>query len=121
MTGFLQKTFGGLRPAYYWRHFVFAAAFAALLIYVAMNGKQPVDTGFYVFAVVNTVLYPYARFVWESCVSFILGDNIFVVNAWLLLLTKLFTIAMCWCLATIIAPAGLIYLYFHHSKQSLDS
>lgn len=120
MLSFLQKTFGGLNPRYYWRHFFFAVAFAALLIYVALNGKQAPDNGFYVYAIINTLLYPYTRFVWESCVNFILGDNIFVVNVWLLLLTKLFTIALCWSLAMVIAPLGLIYLYFHHAKQQLE-
>lgn len=119
MISFLQKTFGGLSTAYYVRHFFFGALLTALLIYVSLNGQQPVDIGFYFFAIINTLLYPYARFVWESCANFILGNNIMVVNVWLILLTRLFTIALCWCLAMFIAPVGLIYLYFHHEKNRL--
>lgn len=117
MTNFLQKTFGGLAPSYYWRHFFFGALLTALMIYVSLNGNKPVQLGFYFYCVINTLLYPYARFVWESCVNFILGNTIFVANIWLMLLSKLFTIALCWCLALFIAPVGLIYLYFHHEKN----
>jgi len=48
--------------------------------------------------------------------SFIMGRNVFFVNAILMLFVKLMTMLLCWALAIFIAPVGLAYLYYHHSK-----
>jgi len=71
---------------------------------------------FWVLLAVNSLLYPYARFVYEGIVGFIMGDNVFVVNAFLMLFTKLITMSICWCMAIFIAPIGLLYLFIRHSR-----
>lgn len=68
------------------------------------------------FVVVSTLLYPYSRFVYESIIGFVMGGNVFFVNAIFMLFTKFVTMAMCWGLAIFVAPVGLAYLYYHHSK-----
>ena len=40
--------------------------------------------------VANALIYPYSRFVYESIVDFIFGNNVFFVNALFLLATKIF-------------------------------
>lgn len=72
-----------------------------------------------VLIVVNTPLYPYSRFVYESITKFIMGENVFFVNAFLMMLVKVMTMAICYMLAVFIAPVGLVYLYFHHNKQAV--
>jgi hypothetical protein len=42
---------------------------------------------------------------------------VFFVNAFLMLFVKLITMALCWAGAMFIAPVGLAYLYYHHSKK----
>jgi hypothetical protein len=66
-------------------------------------------------------LYPYSRFVCESVIDFIVGDNVFWVNAFMILTVKFVTIALCWSLAIFIAPVGLACLYFYHSRQAQQS
>jgi hypothetical protein len=65
--------------------------------------------------VVNTLLYPYSRFVYEGVMGFIVGQNVFWMNV---LFMKLVTMALCWSCAIFIALIGLAYLYYHHSKGS---
>lgn len=55
--------------------------------------------------------YPYARFVYEGITDYILGTNVFYVDAWLLLAWKLLTMFLRWAFAIFIAPVGLAYLY----------
>jgi hypothetical protein len=74
--------------------------------------------GMAVFLVANTLLYPYARFVYEGVVGFVLGHNTFYVNAMLMLFVKALTMLLCWLFALFIAPVGLIYLYVHHSRAA---
>jgi hypothetical protein len=113
----LRKTFGGLSREYYFRQFVFGLIFPAMLYATSRNTKSGLPVVMAVLMVVNTLLYPYARFVYESVVDFFMGRNVFFVNSILMLITKIFTMALCWTFAMFISPIGLLYLYFHHSRQ----
>ena len=69
------------------------------------------------FSVVCTFLYPYSRFVYESTIDFIIGDNEFYTETEVVLTFKVFTMMACWLFSALIAPIGLSYLYFYHSKH----
>ncbi|WP_118776128.1 hypothetical protein [Haemophilus haemolyticus] len=119
---FLSKTLGGLSRAYYTRQFLFGLIFFISIVAISYNGYN--YTGNTSILVKNVILgliclllYPYSRFVYESIIEYILGDNVFFVNVPLMLVTKLITMAICFVFSIFIAPIGLIYLYFYHSKQ----
>ncbi|WP_232279896.1 hypothetical protein [Shewanella denitrificans] len=116
LKNIIKKTFGGLSTEYYLRQIFFAALFSAFILYVVAQGEGPIQYGFIGLLIANTLLYPYSRFVYENVVGFILGRQVFFVNAIFMLVVKLLTIALCWCLAIFIAPIGLLYLYFRNSK-----
>ncbi|SEG08992.1 hypothetical protein [Marinobacterium lutimaris] len=118
MQDVFRKTFGGLTTQYYLRQFFFGVLVAAFFIFMTINAKQSMDIGSIIYAVIATLLYPYSRFVYESIVNFVLGDNVFFVNAIFMLIVKFFTIVMCWFLSIFIAPVGLAYLFYHHSKAA---
>ena len=111
----LLKTFGGLTPSYYFRHFVFGLIFPAIYIFLMTQSGQ-IDFFLIAFMTINAFLYPYSRFVYESVVGFIMGENVFFVNAFFMLAVKLITMLLCWVFAIFIAPLGLAWLYFYHSK-----
>lgn len=114
----LRKTLGGLSPQYYVRQLFFALLIAGVYLMVFMQSARPLAAGPLVFLGISTLLYPYARFVYESCVDFLVGGNLFVLPALLMLLVKLITMVMCFVMAIFIAPVGLAYLYWHHSKNA---
>ena len=121
MHPILAKTFGGLSTQYYVRQFLFGLIFPALMLFAMTHSKTPHPLSFSVIATLalNTFLYPYSRFVYESVVNYIMGGNLFFLNALIVLFTKLVTMMLCWALAIFIAPIGLVYLYFHHSRRVL--
>lgn len=112
----IEKTFGGLSAQYYFRQLIFGFLVSLFVFYVSTQGGKNIRFGVLAFIVLNTFLYPYARFVYESVVGFVMGENVFFINAIFMLITKFLTMAMCWVLAIFIAPVGLAYLYFHHGK-----
>ncbi|AXV72976.1 hypothetical protein CJO75_02735 [Ralstonia solanacearum] len=116
----IAKTFGGLSAQYYIRQFLFGLILPALIFFALSHGTEPrpVPATTYALFAVNTLLYPYSRFVYESIVGYIMGENVFFVNAVLMLFVKLMTMAICWSFAIFIAPIGLLYLYIHHSRSS---
>lgn len=118
MNQFIQKTFAGMDKQVYLRHLLFGSLFLILPFYAMLNSDNPVRADQIAFFVVNTLLYPYSRFVYESLIDYILGKNVFFVNALLMLIVKLFTMLMCWGLALFIAPVGLAYLYYINSREN---
>jgi hypothetical protein len=115
----IQKTFGGLTRQYYTRQLFFSCLmltfFAWFLFHAGQASQQPVKALIFGgYCIVNALLYPYSRFVYESIVHFITGNNVFYGSAPVMLMTKAFTMMMCWCLAIFIAPIGLGYLYLRN-------
>ena len=113
----IAKTFGGLSKSYYFRQLFFGLLFLALIIFTSSLTSQGVSFGLVFVASISTLLYPYSRFVYESVIGFITGGNVFFVKASLMMFVKLMTMAACWSGAVFIAPVGLAYLYYHHSKN----
>ncbi|CAJ0731815.1 MULTISPECIES: hypothetical protein [Ralstonia] len=116
MQSIFAKTFGGLSRPYYFRHFLFGLIFPAFFFFFVSHAGKPAPFPVVLFFIVNTFLYPYARFVYEGVMGFILGSNIFFVNAIVMLFAKFTTMLICWAFAIFIAPIGLVYLYFRHSR-----
>ncbi|MFX1695878.1 hypothetical protein PWR66_00760 [Paraburkholderia sp. A1RO-5] len=118
MQSVLSKSFGGLSRPYFIRQLLFGLIFPAMTVFAFTHGSRPASLPAHlvVALVVNTLLYPYARFVYEGGVSYIVGDHFFIVPTVALVFFKGLTMAMCWALAIFIAPVGLIYLYFRHSR-----
>ncbi|WP_060989132.1 hypothetical protein [Photobacterium leiognathi] len=119
MKHLLTKTLGGLDRTYYFRNFLFGLPFCVFLIYLTLSYNGEVKDFYFklFFPVISTLLYPYAKFVYDSIIEFIMGDNIIVSGLGLAVIVKLFVISLVWIFSIFIAPIGLIYLYFYHSKQ----
>ena len=126
MKNIIAKSLGGLNGQYYFRQLFFGGAFSLLYILLLSQNDQTSssfaqDIFLYGYLFVSAFLYPYSRFVYESIVSFIMGDNVFFANAIIVLMVKIITMAICWSMAILIAPLGLIYLYIYHSRtQNID-
>ena len=114
MSSFLRRTFGGLSLSYYLRQLFFGGLITALFFWLQMRPAGHIGVAMSIFLVLNAFVYPYARFVY----GFMLGDNVFFVNVILLMVVKFTTMFLCYAFAIFIAPIGLIYLYFYHTKNN---
>ncbi len=114
----LRKTIGGLDGAYYFRHFFFGLLLCGVFISLDFLSKNPkINLPVVAWLLVLLFLYPFSRFVYESIVNFIFGDNVFFVNGIFFIMTKLFTMLICFIFAPIISLIGFIYLYYYHTKN----
>lgn len=117
MNNFIKQSIGGLSKQYYIRDFLFGMLFFGFFVWVISTSTTPMKfPPLFIFAI-STLLYPYSRFVYETLINYIIGDNRFWTNAILFLMTKFIMMALCWAFAIFIAPIGLIGLYFYHSYQ----
>jgi len=115
----ILNLFKGLTKEYYFRQIFFGVLVAILYIFMILevegsNLKYPII----LMAIINTILYPYSRFAYETIMSFILGNTFFIHNILFFITWKAFTIVMCWALALFIAPIGLIFIYFYQKKDT---
>ncbi len=117
MNTIIGRSFGGLSRRYYFRHLIFGLLIATAIFWMKSVGHTPSPI-LVAWLGINTLLYPYARFVWESIVGFIFGDNVFIVPIIILLPVKLAMMMVCWQMAVLIAPLGLAWLYWHHSREA---
>jgi hypothetical protein len=116
VNNFISKTLGGLSKQYYFRQLFFGLLFFSLMVWLAMQSSGALNVEGLIISFISTLLYPYSRFVYESIIGFVMGDNTFHVNSIVFLVFKVLIMAMCWGLSIFIAPIGLLYLYYHHSK-----
>jgi len=120
MKELFGKFFGGLNPAYFFRHLVFGIILGAVFIAGKANSPTGLEFGELLMMVVSTLLYPYSRFVYESIVRFILGENRIFANALLWMIVKVMTMCICWFMAIFIAPVGLAFLYWRNTRQAAN-
>lgn len=116
MNDVFRKTLGGLCRAYHLRQLFFGSLFLALICVVTLHGSYKTMWPMLAYATICTLLYPYSRFVYESVVSYIVGENVFFVTAIVMLMTRCLTMSLCWVFSPFVAPIGLLYLYWHHTK-----
>lgn len=116
----ILKTLGGLSKQYYFRQMFFSILIGAMAFTLFNSSTHPMQSGLWVVAFINLLLYPYSRFVYESVVGFLVGENVFFVNALFMLISKMITMLMCWWFAIFIAPVGLLYLYVYHSRKQAE-
>ncbi|MEX3932584.1 hypothetical protein AB4Y32_12350 [Paraburkholderia phymatum] len=122
MHPIIERSFCGLNRACYVRNFLFGLIFPAMLYFIFSHAKGNAPVGMLTFmigfSILNTLLYPYSRFAYESIIDYIVGRNVFLVNAIMMLVVKIMTMFICWYLAIFIAPVGLAYLYFRNRSTS---
>lgn len=131
MKKIIRHTFGGLSTHYYIRHLLFGSLMPVVAI-IGIISSGALDTEPFksntlmhlvviVMLIVNTLLYPYSRFVYESIIGFFVGGHRFYASGVFFifaLFIKIFTMVMCWGYAVFIAPFGLAYLYYRHSRTA---
>lgn len=103
-----ERTVGSLDRTYLVRGWLIGAVFSGFLLSAA--GAYPFSV---VLAVVNALLMPFSKFVWDSSKEFLLGDNAFFTWGVLMLIgliLKVIVNAVLWAFAVLIAPLGILFL-----------
>jgi len=117
MHPLLQNSFGSLDKAYYLKSFFIGLIFPALFALVFAITQVMVPTLVLAFFLINSLLYPYARFAYQSIASRMIGNRLFMISLPNLLLMKAIMAFACWWLALLIAPIGLLQLYKEQRKN----
>jgi hypothetical protein len=117
----LSKTFGGLSRPYYFRQLFFGLLFACIFFSIGYSSGVGLQPKMLAIAIAGAVLYPYSRFVYDSILEFFMGDNVIELPLMFALMKTVFGIGLCFLFAPFIAPVGLLFLLYHHSKEERNA
>jgi len=111
---FLLRIFGAVEPRFLARSYVLGVAIFALmtwLLFQAAVTPTKLMQSLMLFGV-STLLYPFAKLVWNEIRNFLMGDNVIFANAILVMASKLVINIALWSFAVFVAPVGMAYLWF---------
>ena len=112
---FLKRVFDGVKPAYLIRAYIIGAAFFGLFLYIAIAGLsqagtvRPVQI---VMMAICTLLFPFAKLVWDEVMELMRGRTFYVMPMLPLLFVKFVINGVLWACAPLIAPLGILYIWF---------
>lgn len=99
--------FGGISKAYYLRQLMFSGLLTALIFWVS-----PTIKWWFVGYIGMALIYPYSRLAYDTVVGFVFGNNVLIFSAAPWLIVKLVTLVLCYTFSYLMAPIGLVMLYY---------
>ncbi|WP_282170912.1 hypothetical protein [Ruegeria atlantica] len=121
MNSFVAQVLGPLDRRWLFRAYLIGVLFLCMAVVVTFT-REPnlsLDANQRIIAIIgaltvfvlNTALFPFAKIVWDSIRSFILGDTFLVTSTMFLFVGKFLVNFMLWTAAIFIAPIGIGYLW----------
>lgn len=110
---FVSRIFGAINPRFLARSYLLGAAIFALVTWLSLQADGDLGRALpaILLGVVSTLLFPFAKLVWNSARDFIMGDNLVVMNALVVFAAKFAVNLVLWMFAVLVAPIGVIYLW----------
>lgn len=109
----LGRILNGVERKYLVRAWLIGICFFALMIVAMMQAKNSASfIAPVIYFGLCTVLFPFSKLVWDELKSLIMGENVFFMNALILLFLKLFINMMLWSFAPFIAVIGIGYIWY---------
>lgn len=109
MSHFIRIVVTSLHPTYLIRQYIFSGIVTAFFYF---SSPSTASTSFYVFLVVNFLLYPFAMFVYDSAVSLLMSDSMWITSVVVVFICAFIKILLIYFFSLVIAPIGILILYF---------
>jgi hypothetical protein len=113
----ILNAFGGLDKPYLFKQYIIGVVVCITFGVIASKYGQGLGLYTLLTFAVNTVLYPYSRYLFESLIEMVFGNTRFDKSSGVLIAIKLLSIVFCWSAALFIAPLGLLFIHFRGGKK----
>lgn len=114
MKQFVHAVFTSLQPSYFIRQYAFSGIMVTF-IYFGSNRNVPVSLELPL--ILNFLLYPFAMFAYDSLIHLLLGNTVWIVSGLWSLIYSILKIGLIFFFSTLIAPIGILLLYFMNRKR----
>ncbi|MCA0964983.1 hypothetical protein, partial [Salipiger bermudensis] len=109
----VTRIFGSIDRRYLIRAYLIGLAFFAFFFLISRDTpSEDLPTGMVTIMAINTLLFPFAKLVWDQTRDFAMGNTVVFSPAWYLFVMKYLVNGFLWALALFVAPLGIGYLWF---------
>lgn len=110
LTRFIYNIFSGVNTSYLVKSYFFSIIITYLIFIgpIADIGSK----GMAVYTIICGILFPFASIVWDDLTGVIMGDWAIIFPLPIMLFWKALKLIFLFLLTPLIAPIGLIYIYF---------
>lgn len=112
------QAFMGISRKYYFRQLFFAGIFTAIFLWWMITKSPKFSLWWCPFYIITALIYPYSKFVYDTITDFLIGDNVIIYESGLFLIIKLVALTLCYGFAFLVAPIGLLMIYFMQKAQA---
>ena len=118
MKAFTKRIFGAGEPRYLTRAYLISLALLiyAIWYFATQATLQPHQRGIMLaYAALYAILFPFAKLVWDEIRDTIMGNTVLSYDGWAVLVSfvaKIIINVLIWFCAILIAPLGVLYLWF---------
>lgn len=100
---------------YYMRQLMFACA---LFAFACTTQGKHLTSATFAFLTASTLLYPFAKYLYDSMMGFLMGNNLFILPAVPHLIIKGMMVLLLWFGALLFAPFGIALVNHQRLKAS---
>lgn len=113
----IKKIFSGVDRQYLVKSYIISFLFTAFLVNLSSEGAgYPMPP---VLLIISMVLFPFAAIVWDDLMNTLMGGHVIVLPLIFLVMWKMMKILFLFMFSILIAPIGILYIYFangYHKK-----
>lgn len=106
MKHFISTVFKGVSPSYIGKQYL-----SGLVLYIVILRFQPINISFPLLTL-SLILYPFAMVVYDSIMDLLIGDTTFISSVFFVAIFKIIRTIIIFSCSILIAPFGILYLYF---------
>lgn len=109
-----KRVFGAVSGAHLVRSYLLGLIFLALFCWLFFKTARPMGETILTLGYfgICTLLFPFAKLVWDQLKSLVLGESIILMPVILLYPLKLIVNLILWFFAIFVAPFGLAYIWW---------
>lgn len=110
----IQRIFAALDRRYLVRAYLIGLVLTILMFVpiVSNPDMSKVPLGLPILLIVNLVLFPFAKFTWDSSLEFIMGNTVIYSNVIFHFMSKFIVNLILLAFAWLVAPLGIAWLWF---------
>ncbi|MCJ8342837.1 MAG: hypothetical protein MJH09_08330 [Cetobacterium sp.] len=90
--------------------FLFRQYFFAIVFFFIMSSMGINSFYGYIVLIINTILYPFAVLTFDSAISFIMDNQVFILPVFLMIFVKILKFCLIYVFTILIAPISIIYI-----------
>lgn len=108
----VSRILNGVDRKYLIRAWLIGLVFFVLIASMSIQTKNGAQYGMIIYSAVCTLLFPFSKLVWDEIKNLVIGQNVFYMNALMLIFLKIFINALLWSLAPFVALLGIGYIWY---------